>query len=123
MPFLTGVSGDTAYLRLHGRNENGWLRGGWDGRYDYLYNAREVREIARRISFLTEKCRRVMVVCNNTTGGKAVATALQLHAAVGRDRKIPIPDQALSAFPVLSEIAKPEPAGTLFPAAGYRKAG
>lgn len=123
MPFTTGTIGDTAYLRLHGRNDRGWLTNGWDARYDYLYNGRELREIARRISLLTERCRRVVVVCNNTTGGKAVATALQLSAAAGRERKIAVPEKALAAFPVLQEIARPACAGALFQPAAYKRAG
>ena len=123
MPFGTGTIGDTAYLRLHGRNERGWLANSWDARYDYLYNSKELREIARRVSLLTEKCRRVLVICNNTTGGKAVATALQLSAAAGRERKIEVPERALEAFPVLQEIARPEPPGALFQTAAYRRAG
>src|SRR5512142_1935440 len=30
MPFGTAVNGDTAYLRLHGRNDKGWLLNGMD---------------------------------------------------------------------------------------------
>ena len=52
MPFITGVVGDTAYLRLHGRNEKGWLLNGMDTRYFYLYTGREWREIARRLHAL-----------------------------------------------------------------------
>jgi uncharacterized protein YecE (DUF72 family) len=122
MPFLTGVSGTTAYIRLHGRNENGWLRGMWDARYDYLYNGREVRELARRISLLTQKCSRVLVVCNNTTHGKSVATALQLAAASREERLIAVPEKTLEAFPQLQDIALPEPAGLLFDPERYRRA-
>jgi len=123
MPFLTGVSGDTAYLRLHGRNENGWLRGGWDARYDYLYNGRELREIARRVTLLTERCSRVMLLCNTTPHGKSIATAFRLASAVREEKRMVIPAQTLAAFPALQEIALPEPAGQLFDPEQYRRAG
>jgi uncharacterized protein YecE (DUF72 family) len=123
MPFLTGVDGDTAYLRLHGRNENGWLRGGWDARYDYLYNARELREIARRIGLLTEKCSRVLVLCNTTPHGKSIATAFRLASASREDRGLVIPARTLEAFPALQDIALPQPTGSLFEQEQYRRAG
>ena len=45
--------GERAYFRLHGRNEKGWLLNGYDVRYDYLYNARELRELKRRMCHRT----------------------------------------------------------------------
>ncbi len=122
MPFHTGVAGETAYLRLHGHNETGWLRGAWDVRYDYLYNRREIRELARRITLLTAQCRRVFVVCNTTPHGKSIANALQIIAATREERKVRVPNGALRAFPRLEEIALSEPAGLLFEPGEYRRA-
>lgn len=123
MPFLTGTIGDTAYLRLHGRNERGWLAEQWDARYDYLYNAREVREIGRRIALLKEKCIRVFVICNTTPGGKAIATAVHLSAVTGARRPVTAPARTIDAFPSLRGIALPEQAETLFSAEALRRAG
>lgn len=104
MKFSTAVIGNTAYLRLHGRNEKGWLLNGMDTRYDYLYNAREIRELNRRLTSLAEKCTRIMVIFNNTTGGKAIANALELSAS-RMGRKILVPPAALGAFPHLRNVA------------------
>ena len=111
MPFITGVSGPAAYLRLHGRNEKGWLLDGYDARYDYLYNARETRELEKRLLALSSASSRVTVIANNTTGGKAVPLAFQLLSSLQNGRPVRIPDAALRAFPGLRSIALAEDAG------------
>ena len=98
------VIDETAYLRLHGRNEKGWLLNGVDTRYDYLYNSREIREIVRRVNLLSNKCSRIIVICNNTTAGKAVANALQLTSALREGKPVLAPDAALREFPDLRDI-------------------
>lgn len=100
MPFHTTIVGGTAYLRLHGRNERGWLQNGMDTRYDYLYNERELREIGRRLERLEGRCAEAVVIWNNTTGGKAVVNALQLRSAL-RGEPVAVPERTLGAFPVL----------------------
>ncbi len=99
MPFITGVIGDTAYVRLHGRNEKGWLTNGMDARYDYLYNAREIRELRRRIDILSEKCKRIMIVFNNTTDGKAIANAFQMISSLIDGKQLTVPEATMLAFP------------------------
>jgi len=121
MPFTTGLIGETAYLRLHGRNERGWIQNGMDTRYDYLYNARELREIQRRVEALTPRCSRVVIICNNTTNGKAVANAFQLNAAL-LARKVQVPAPALNEFPSLAEVAAGQESRPLFAGGAYRQA-
>jgi uncharacterized protein YecE (DUF72 family) len=123
MPFTTSVSGETAYLRLHGRNEKGWLLNGMDTRYDYSYNSRELRELLRRISAMTTRCRRVIVIFNNTTGGRAVANAFQLATFLRDGVQVDVPAAALRAFPHLREIARAvDPSAALFGDQIYRAA-
>jgi uncharacterized protein YecE (DUF72 family) len=113
----------TAYVRLHGRNEKGWLLPAMDLRYDYLYNARELAELKRRLDHLTARSESSIVIFNNTTGGKAVANALQLQAKLSASRKTALPPRSLEAFPFLREIAAPETgAMELFAEESYRKA-
>lgn len=122
MPLVTGVAGETAYIRLHGRNEKGWLLNGMDARYDYLYNSREIREIGRRIEALSARCSQVVIMCNNTTGGKALASALQLSSVIRGDRHMRIPGNTMNAFPHLADIGYAEFAEeTLLAAQGYRR--
>ncbi|HMK38002.1 MAG TPA: DUF72 domain-containing protein [Bacteroidota bacterium] len=122
MPFITAVSGDTAYLRLHGRNEKGWLLNGYDARYDYQYNTREIREITRRLRGLDGRCRAVTVICNNTTGGKSLPLAFQLMSALREGKPLEIPPRTLSAFPYLRSVAAPESDGTPLLDDDYRRA-
>jgi uncharacterized protein YecE (DUF72 family) len=121
MPFGTPGPGDTAYIRLHGRNERGWMLNGMDTRYDYLYNAREINEITRRIEALPPRYTRVFVLCNNTTNGKAAANAFQLGSAL-HARKVVIPPPALLTFPQLSEVAACDPGQPLFSGDRYKRA-
>ena len=123
MPFGTAVAAPSAYLRLHGRNEKGWLLNGYDARYDYLYNGREIQELRRRCEALPTKCSDVFIVCNNTTGGKAVANALQLRAALHPSRSVSVPPAVTRAFPHLADVARGNPGeASLFAGAGYREA-
>jgi uncharacterized protein YecE (DUF72 family) len=127
MPFSPNVAGETAYLRLHGRNEKGWLLDNYEARYDYLYNAREIQELRRRLEALSVRCQQVIIICNNTAGGKAVATALQLTSMLRADKPgmkpLEVPAAAFNTFPVLHEISIPyEQQGSLFGGPGYREA-
>lgn len=101
MPFVTEVIGDAAYVRLHGRNDKGWLLNGMDTRYDYLYNGKELREIARRLTALEQKCNRITVIFNNTTNGKAIANALQLVSMLREGKPVLVPRATSIAFPDL----------------------
>lgn len=115
--------GERAYFRLHGRNEKGWLLNTYDTRYDYLYNARELRELKRRIDGTPTECRDAYVILNNTTNGKAVANAFEMLSALHDGCSVPMPVQTLQAFPHLAPIARREAAtGSLFEGA-YRHAG
>jgi len=103
MPYAAAPAGERAYVRLHGRNEKGWLLNGVDTRYDYLYNEKELREIRRRLEVLSRRAEEVTVVFNNTTKGKAVANALSLIASLTEANRIPVPAATLREFPYLQE--------------------
>ena len=122
MPYLPRTTGDQAYLRLHGRNEKAWMQNTYDGRYDYLYNGREMQEVRRRIFALPQGCTRAFILWNNTTGGKAVANALQCVAMVRGSGAIPIPSASLRAFPVLRDIARTQPPDAQLFSDQYREA-
>jgi uncharacterized protein YecE (DUF72 family) len=122
MPFITAVCGETAYLRLHGRNEKGWMLNGYDARYDYQYNGREIREISRRLHGLEQRCRSVMVICNNTTGGKSLPVAFQLLSALRDGKPVAVPPRTLKAFPFLSSIALADTGGLPLLDDDYRRA-
>lgn len=101
MPFIPRVVGETAYIRLHGRSERGWLQNGVDMRYDYLYNRREMREIGRRLSHLAPGCKRLIIIFNNTTAGKALANAAELRPILQDGKTVTVPEELIGAFPHL----------------------
>lgn len=121
MPFITRTIGQQAYLRLHGRNEKGWLLNTYDYRYDYLYNTKELNEIRRRILALPEGCSRILVLWNNTPGGKALANAFHLLALL-QSSGISIPEATRRAFPHLERLSRPLAPATLFDIELFRKA-
>ncbi len=107
--------GQQAYFRLHGRNEKGWLLNGYDIRYDYLYNTRELREIKRRALSVPPNCTDVLLLWNNTTGGKGLANAMEMNAALHEGRTISLPAPTLRSFPHLAKINRPaDLTGSLF---------
>lgn len=69
---------DLAYLRAHGRNAEGYLRGRSAAeRFDYAYSKKELRELADRARALAEDAERVHCVLSN--GGHALDSALALR--------------------------------------------
>jgi len=74
MPRRAFVAGDTAYVRLHGRNRRDWWGGG-SRRYDYRYDEAELGEWARIVRELAQEARRTYVFFNNCHAGHAVVNA------------------------------------------------
>jgi uncharacterized protein YecE (DUF72 family) len=69
----------TSYFRLHGRNYQNWFSGeGRDARYDYLYSAPELNQIAEAIRRLKDQAKKIFVSGNNHYKGSAVKNLLQL---------------------------------------------
>jgi uncharacterized protein YecE (DUF72 family) len=68
---------DLAYLRAHGRNAEGYLRGRTAAaRFDYAYSSEELSELARRASAMAEEAG--TVVCVLANAGHALESALEL---------------------------------------------
>jgi len=104
------VTGETAYLRMHGRNEADWFRrsAGRDQRYDYLYSEEEIRALASLAETLADNARQVVVIQNNHFRGKALANALQFRHALTGER-VEAPAELVSAYPALSGICRSVP--------------
>ena len=74
-----------AYLRLHGRNPEAYLRGKTVAeRFYYDYSDEEIDEVAERAKKLAEEAQRVHVVFNNNALDFAPHAALRLRAALGQ---------------------------------------
>lgn len=106
--------GPIAYLRLHGRNAASWFdpKAGRDRRYDYLYGDDEVDEIARTVRRLATGADETLVITNNHFAGKAVANALEIQAALGREVRAPA--SLVAAYPKIAVRVGSEGQGTLF---------
>jgi uncharacterized protein YecE (DUF72 family) len=88
-PILDEVTNpQLAYLRLHGRNRAGYLKGGSAAdQHHYKYNAAELGELAARIKKIAKKASNVRVVCNNHAEDFAPQAALALRGLLGPTRK------------------------------------
>jgi len=74
-----------AYLRLHGRNAEAYLRGKTvAARFNYDYADREIAEVAERSKRLAADAREVHVVFNNNNLDYAPRAATRLRAALGQ---------------------------------------
>ncbi|MCI0747302.1 MAG: DUF72 domain-containing protein [Verrucomicrobia subdivision 3 bacterium] len=72
------------YLRIHGRNEEGYIRGrSVAERFDYDYSEEEVRELAARIRELEKEVEQLHVVANNNRSNYAPKLARRLQELLG----------------------------------------
>jgi uncharacterized protein YecE (DUF72 family) len=92
------------YLRLHGRNEEGYIKGrSVAERFDYDYGEEEVKEIAARIRELEKEVEELHVVANNNRSNYApkLAKRLQELLRVGEElRKKLAAAQQQDLFPL-----------------------
>ena len=98
------VLGGLGYLRLHGRNAANWFRedAGRDARYDYLYDEREIDDVAGVARTMAEQAAELVVVQNNHFRGQALVNALQLkHRLTGTRPRAP--QSLVDSYPSLAE--------------------
>ncbi|MGH2715387.1 MAG: DUF72 domain-containing protein, partial [Thermoleophilaceae bacterium] len=76
---------DLAYMRLHGRNTEGYLRGkSVAERFAWRYDDKELEEIADRAQGLAERAAEVHVAFNNNRGDDAPTAAQRFRALLGQ---------------------------------------
>jgi uncharacterized protein YecE (DUF72 family) len=86
-----------AYLRLHGRNTKGYLKGKTvAARFDYDYSDGEIAEIAQRTRHLAERAQEAHVIFNNNNLDYAPRAATRLRAVLGQ--VVARPPQTLELF-------------------------
>jgi len=82
-----------AYLRAHGRNADGYLKGRTVAeRFGWEYSDEELGEIAGRATELAERAEIVNVAFNNNRGRDAPASARRMRELLGQDPG-PVPDE------------------------------
>ena len=86
MPPIDAVTRpDLAYLRAHGRNAEGYVRGrSVAERFAYRYADEELEEIGARANELAEQADRVHVMFNNNRGSDAPAAAERMRELLGQ---------------------------------------
>jgi uncharacterized protein YecE (DUF72 family) len=106
------VTSRLAYLRLHGRNERDWFRpdAGRDARYDYLYSAAEIRQLAGRAREMSRHAEELLVVQNNHFRGQALVNALQLKHLIEREKPC-APQTLVESYPDLRAVVTVERTG------------
>ena len=83
---------DVAYLRCHGRNTEGYLRGKTVAeRFGWVYSDNELKELAERAKSLAEDAGQVHIAFNNNRGADAPNSARQFRELIGQDPG-PAPD-------------------------------
>ncbi len=86
------LSGDTGYVRFHGRNYETWwdsARKSWE-RYDYLYSEEELAEWVPGLLRLDDEASRTFAIFNNHYRGKAPRNAVILAGMLPRERVAPL---------------------------------
>ena len=84
LPPTAAATGDTAYVRFHGRNDIDWRRPrpGSD-RYLYDYTDRELLEWAPKIEALASQCGQTLLFFNNCHFGNAPKNAKTMKKLLG----------------------------------------
>ena len=107
---LPRVTSDLAYLRLHGRNAAEWFRpdAGRDRRYDYLYDAGQLEQLAATARRMAGVAEELFVVQNNHFRGQALVNTLQMkHLLQGG--KPSAPETLVNAYPELEPLVRIDP--------------
>jgi uncharacterized protein YecE (DUF72 family) len=108
-------TGPIGYLRLHGRNEAQWFRGDAerDDKYDYLYDEREIDELARKARRIATMHDETTVITNNHYAGQAVANAIDLLFLLN-GAPVQAPVELVESFPHLASRTRIEGQRPLF---------
>ncbi|MDP8943987.1 MAG: DUF72 domain-containing protein [Actinomycetota bacterium] len=87
MPPIDAVTTDRlAYLRAHGRNTEGYLKGRTVAeRFGWVYSDEELGEISERVDRLAEEAGEVRVMFNNNRSDDAPTAARRLRELEGQD--------------------------------------
>jgi len=104
------VTGDAAYVRLHGRNASAWFKrdAGRDDRYNYLYSDEELDEWVEKIRKLVHAVDFVYAFTNNHFRAQSAANALQIMSKLS-GAAVNVPETLAETYPFLRDIARKDP--------------
>jgi uncharacterized protein YecE (DUF72 family) len=97
MPDVDAVTNpDLAYMRLHGRNAEGYLKGKTVAeRFGWEYTDEELEEVAKRVRGMAEEAGFVHVMFNNNRGADAPTSARAFRMLMGQEAAGPPPPSTL----------------------------
>ncbi|WP_153732059.1 DUF72 domain-containing protein [Sporosarcina obsidiansis] len=99
VPLVPTVTDPKVLLRLHGRNDSGWVNTSGDSkawrkvRYLYDYNETELEGVSKIVKNLEQQAQEVFVIFNNNSGQHAAKNAKQFAGLVGVDYGQPLTKQ------------------------------
>jgi uncharacterized protein YecE (DUF72 family) len=104
------VTGEAAYVRLHGRNYRAWFdkEAGRDDRYNYLYSDEELDEWVEKIQKLAQTVDVVYAFTNNHFRAQAPANALQIMSKL-TGSAVDVPETLAQTYPFLRDIERKNP--------------
>ena len=113
LPNVTGFY----YMRLHGRNAAQWWRHDKsEERYNYLYSAKELKELAETAGAAKALVKKAYLYTNNHFGAKSVVNAVMLKAQLGEPIEGEYPPELVERYPDLRDlVATPRPAVKVSP--------
>jgi uncharacterized protein YecE (DUF72 family) len=76
--FQPVITGETAYMRFHGRNAKNWYGTNARDRYDYFYTDEEIAAYVPVLRDISSKARTLQVFFNNHAKGNAAVNAKKL---------------------------------------------
>jgi uncharacterized protein YecE (DUF72 family) len=78
------ITGESGYIRFHGRNSFNWWKGTNQTRYNYLYSESELDEWLIKIARLLKTAFKTYIFFNNHPQGKAIQNASMLNQILDR---------------------------------------
>jgi uncharacterized protein YecE (DUF72 family) len=82
-PGVVKLTGNTGYVRLHGRNSESWWGGQGSERYNYLYSQEELQEWVDKVRELASQAPVTYVFFNNCHAGRAAHNARTMGELLG----------------------------------------
>ncbi|MEX2196479.1 MAG: DUF72 domain-containing protein [Thermoleophilaceae bacterium] len=95
-PVDAATRDDLAYVRLHGRNTDGYVGGkSVAERFGWIYSGQELEQVAGRVRSLAEQAGEVHVMFNNNRDDDAPSAARRFRELIGQDPGPPPEDAQL----------------------------
>jgi uncharacterized protein YecE (DUF72 family) len=106
LPNVTGFY----YMRLHGRNAAQWWRHDKsEDRYNYLYSARELQELADVAGAAKTLVKKSYLYTNNHFSAKSVVNAVMLKAQLGEPIEGEYPPALVERYPEIQALVTVRP--------------